>query len=402
MMRAKEELKIKNLDFKFFILGFIVLFPLFIRLPGLPVPLPIGLIVISMLAPIIFLKSFLLKEKLLFPKNWILLTLSYALVLYIPLLIGIQDTMMPYSSVMAALQMVLPIGSFYIFFHLLNTKEAYISMTLGAFFAVFLFCLFVLLSKNNLFLPGIFEDVHPVLKGPFEFYQFRQYVGTIMASGMLLGLFMMRSKLNDTVLIIFGLIIVLAIPEMFTSAGAIISLMSLMLIIYRVFGLLKLVLMSPIFLVTLFLMGFGSAIQEAISYELLNIADAGNRFGVWSESIEIIKESPLFGNSFQFESAFQDRMLSSHSQPLNTFSRAGIFPFLIWICIIFYAFYRSYSLVKLSSSSNYYGYIGLLFGIIQLAFLSAMVTTSLDQPYSGTIIWLFISLVERGHFFVKQ
>lgn len=396
-------IKKDQLSTTFFILGFVIFFPLFIRLPGLPVPMPIGLIFMSLATIIILTKSTSLKEKLLFPKYWTILILAYVLSIFIPLLFGIQKTYLPYSSVLAAFQMVLPIGTFYIFYYLINTKEILRSVSIGGFLAVFSFCLLVLLSKNNLFLSGTFENVHPVLGGPFEFYQFRQYVGTVMASGMLLGLFIFRSGLNDFILVVCGLIMVLAISEMYTSAGAVLSLISLMLMTYRYLGGFKLVLLLPIFLLILFILGFGSAIQEAISYELLNIAKAGNRFGVWSESIEIIKESPLIGNSFEFNSAFQERMLLSHSQPLNTFTRAGIFPFLIWICMIFYAFYRSYSLVKISSSSNYYyGYIGLFFGIIQLAFLSAIVTTSLDQPYSGTIIWLFISLVERGHFFVRQ
>jgi O-antigen ligase len=224
-----------------------------------------------------------------------------------------------------------------------------------------------------------------------------------MASGMLLGLFLLKSNFNNLMLIISALVIVLAISEMFTSAGAIMSLVSFGLIALRFFGLLKLILISPIFFAILLFLGFGNALQEAVIYELSNISYAGNRFGVWSESLEVIKVSPILGNSFSFEAGFAERMLGSHSQLLNIWSRAGIFPLLVWLGILLYAIYRAYRLRLLSSGSIYYlGYRGLLVAIIQLAFLSSIVVTSFDQPYSGMVIWLLISLVERGYQFERN
>lgn len=387
-----------KLNLIFFLIGFLVLFPLFVRLPAIAVPMPIGSIFVLASAVLIVIFSVFSKKKILFPRNWVVLTACYVMAVFIPLLIGVEDSSLPNRSIMAALQMIMPIGAFYVFFYLLDSREKYTSLICGGFAGVFLFSVIVLLSKNNVFLPGTFEVVHPVLTGPFEFYQFRQYVGIVMASGMLLGSFLFKSTFNNLILIFFALAIVLAISEMFTSAGAIMSLVSFGLIALRFLGLSKLILISPIFFATILFMGFGDAIQEAATYELANIAYAGNRFGVWSESLEVIKASPILGNSFSFESVYADRMLGSHSQLLNIWSRAGIFPLLIWMGILFYAIYRSYSLMLLGSNSVYYfGYRGLFVAIIQLAFLSSIVVTSFDQPYSGTVIWLLISLVERGY-----
>ena len=387
----------------FFIIGFIVIFPIFIRLPLIPIPMPIGIVIISLFSILLIGKYFFSIEKLIFPINWVFLISGYIFTIFISLFVSAHDSYLPYSSLLAAFQMILPIGTFFIFLNILNSRKNYISIIYGAYSAVFLFSILVLLSKNNLLLPNVFEDVHPVLAGPFEFYQFRQYVGTVMAAVMLLGLFMPRSKFNDLILLIFSFIIVLAISEMFTSAGAMLSLVSFMLIAYRFLGFLKLILVLPIIFIALFYAGFGIAIQEAVSYELLNIARAGNRFEVWSKSIKIIKNSPIIGNGFRFDSTIQERMLLSHSQPLNTFTRAGIFPFLIWICIIFYALYRSYGLVRLGYySEKYYGYVGLLIATIQLLFFASMVTTNFDQPYSGTVIWLYIALIERSYFFLDN
>jgi O-antigen ligase len=387
----------------FFLIGFLVLFPLFVRLPAIAVPMPIGAIFVLASSVLIVIFSAFSKKKLLFPRNWVVLTACYVMAVFIPLLIGVEDSALPNRSIMAALQMIMPIGAFYVFFYLLDSREKYTSLILGGFAGVFLFSVIVLLSKNNVFLPGTFEVVHPVLTGPFEFYQFRQYVGIVMASGMLLGSFLLKSTFNNLILIIFALAIVLAISEMFTSAGTIMSLVSFGLIALRFLGLSKLIFISPIFFASLLFMGFGDALQEAVTYELSNIAYAGNRFGVWSESLEIIKASPILGNSFSFESVYADRMLGSHSQLLNIWSRAGIFPLLIWMGILFYAIYRSYSLMLLGSNSVYYfGYRGLFVAIIQLAFLSSIVVTSFDQPYSGTVIWLLISLVERGYQFERN
>ena len=389
-----------KLNLIFFLIGFLVLFPLFVRFPPIAVPIPIGSIFVLASAPQIVIFSFFSKKKILFPRNWVVLTACYVMAVFISLSIGVEDSSLPNKSIMTALQMIMPIGAFYVFFYLLDSREKYTSLILGGFAGVFLFSVIVLLSKNNVFLPGTFEAVHPVLTGPIEFYQFRQYVGIVMASGMLLGSFLFKSTFNNLILIFFALVIILAISEMFTSAGTIMSLVSFGLIALRLLGLSKLIFISPIFFATLLFMGFGDAIQEAVTYEISNIAYAGNRFGVWSESLEVIKVSPILGKSFIFESVYADRMLGSHSQLLNTWSRAGIFPLLIWMGILFYAIYRSYSLMLLGSNSVYYfGYRGLFVAIIQLAFLSSIVVTSFDQPYSGTVIWLLIALVERGHRF---
>jgi len=399
-MRIDNYFKKDKLILWFFVIGFLVLFPLFVRLPSIAVPMPIGAILVLVSAVLIFMFSSFSKKELLFPRNWVVLTLCYVMAVFIPLLIGIGDSALPYRSIMAALQMIMPIGAFYVFFYLLDSREKYTSLILGGFTGVCLFSVILLLSKNNLLLSGTFEDVHPVLTGPFEFYQFRQYVGIVMASGILLGLFLLKSTFNSLILIIFGFIAVVAISEMFTSAGAMMSLVAFGLIALRFFGLSKLVFMSPIFLATFLFLGFGNALQESISYELLNIARAGNRFGVWSESVEIIKGSPFFGNSFSYDSVYADRMHGSHSQLLNIWSRAGILPLLAWMGILLYAIHRSYRLMLLGSNSVYYfGYRGLFVAIIQLAFLSSIVVTSFDQPYSGTVIWLLIALVERGHRF---
>jgi O-antigen ligase len=392
-----------KLNSLFFLLGFVVLFPLFVRLPIVVVPIPVGAIFVLAFAMLIVISSFFSKKKLLFPINWVVLTAAYIVSVFIPLFLGIESSARPNKSIMAALQMIMPIGAFFVFFYLIDSKEKIASLALGGFTGVFSFSLIVILSKNNILLPGTFEEVHPVLIGPIEFYQFRQYVGIVMASGMLLGLFLLKSNFNNLMLIISALVIVLAISEMFTSAGAIMSLVSFGLIALRFFGLLKLILISPIFFAILLFLGFGNALQEAVIYELSNISYAGNRFGVWSESLEVIKVSPILGNSFSFEAGFAERMLGSHSQLLNIWSRAGIFPLLVWLGILLYAIYRAYRLRLLSSGSIYYlGYRGLLVAIIQLAFLSSIVVTSFDQPYSGMVIWLLISLVERGYQFERN
>ncbi len=387
----------------FFIFGFLIFFPLFINLSIFPVPIPIGSVLVLLLLIPLSLKIIIFNERLFFPKSWLFLIFAFIFSIFFSLIVGIRNSSLPISSILSAIQMILPTGSFFIFLYLLRSREIYISMIYGAFYAVLSFSILVLLSKNNLLLPGTFEVHHPVLGGGFEFYQFRQYAGTQMATGMLLGLFITKSKRNDLFLVICSFIVVIAVAEMYTSAGIIFALMSFMLIVYRYVGALKLILLVPIFIIFLFLLGFGNTIQEALSYEVSNIAIAGNRFDVWNKSIEIIENSPFFGNSFRFDSIFDNRMLLSHSQPLSLLTRAGIFAFLIWVGIIFNVFYKLYRLfLKPGSIESYHSsFLGLFLAIIQIT-LFAMVTTNFEQPYSGIIIWFYIALVERGHYFERK
>lgn len=386
------------MQFFSFAIGFLFLFPLFIRISGLPVPLPIGFLLVVALVLVRLMSINTIKTTFLFPTTWMILTLLYTISTGLSLLTGAGSSARPFMSLLVALQMLIPIVSFYLLFNFLNTRQKFVSFALGGYIATFIFSSIVLLSKHNIFLVGTFESVHPVLFGPFEFYQFRQYYGIVLSSGMLLGLHSVKLTSSPILLLSSSLVIVVAVSEMYTTSGFLMSLLAFGLISRIYFRKRTIAILSLLLFSVILLLGFGDSLQQYIILELVKASTAGNRLGIWSESWGIISAHPFFGNGFVFDTIFSVRLHSGHSQIFNIWSRAGIFTLLIWLAIICYALNRARKLRSLLlNNADYFGYRGLLLSLIMLTCLSSLIVPVFEQPYSGSVIWALIALVERSH-----
>lgn len=262
----------------------------------------------------------------------------------------------------------------------------------GIYFAIVTASALIVSGQKGLLPTLNFQEVNPDFYGPTIFYQYRQYVGGFLASGMLMGLFLINKKNRINYLLIFPTILIAAaIFGIGSTAGVTLAAISIIVILFLIFSV-KIYLPSVI----LILLWFGIFFSDSywISFYAADFSRMGERFDVWEGWVTLMKNAGILGEGFVFNDR-ESRLYGSHSQMLDIILRGGV-PFLaLWLLIVFYTFYRSYVLIfntskfmpasfKLAIPMALFGQI-ILFGVVVVPF---------QQPLTGVLIWALIALQE--------
>lgn len=379
-----------------FCVSFFATIPFFIDLEGLlPRPVPVSFFVVYSLFFVIVLSGIVRAPKGLAAIFFMLIILVTSV-----LFVGIPHSYAPGQSLLHGLQILVPLAGFFLSYSIFLRRGHFRGGGFGVLLALLLTSAIILYQNSDVVLGlGRWRFDEPGIWGPFEVYQFRQYVGSVMASAIPLGLLAAHSWRQRLTVLAVGALVALTVFGMWTAAGRLMALVALLVVALSLFrkrsviwggGLAGLTILALVVSV--------EPLRAEFLQAVFRFADMGGRFPYWA-STWADSWAGLFGSAYAVPMGSESLSGGgAHNQLLSLWSRGGILLALLWAGLLIWMLYRSFALLRVARDSPlWWGYAGLATALVLQALLNSVIVVPFEQPYSGIFIWFVYGLVERAN-----
>ena len=379
-----------------FTFAFLVVLPVFTDFGAgitLSRPLPLGFIMSISLATLLIVAGVVR-----FPRRFLLLFLVFTSTLVLVLSVGLPNSHVPMQSLLHGFQVIVPFVGFIVSYVLFQRRRHLSAAGVGVVLALVLSSGVILSHNSDVVMSmGRWRFDEPILWGRFEVYQFRQYVGTVFAAALPLGLLAFRSMQGRLALLVLGVLVAVTVFGMWTAAGRLMVLASLLVICASFVSRRQvLVVITVAAFIIMLLVFFLEPFRVEFLHALARFADMGNRFPHWSRAWSE-GWGGVFGTAYAISQG-RESLSGAHNQLLSFLSRGGAFLVLTWVSLLFWMLLRAFTLLRVATDSPlWWGYVGLATALLFQSILNGVIAVPFEQPYTALFIWFVYGLVERAY-----